>query len=165
MEIREFFLIAFAEPQPLGEQSAAEVEHFTLIGYLRPNPAVEHRFTIAEHMDRIALKRLELPGTKLKKLGRCMVTMLGDPTGELKAMKDELFEALMADGYICTRESFYGENYKPHVSMGRAPLPGVKGPHLRKLQSFEFSSLSLTESRFNYDYDFLGSEVLHTVNF
>lgn len=165
MEIREFFIIAFTEAQPLGEQSADQVEHFTFIGYLRENPNVDHEFTIAEHMDRIALKRLALPGLKLKRLGRFMVTHLGDPTGELNAAKDELFEALMADGYICTRKSFYGNVYKPHVTVGKVIPPGVKAVHPKKVQSFDFNSLSLTESRFTPDYDFLGSEVLHTRSF
>lgn len=165
MEIREFFIIAFTEAQPLGQQSADPVEHFTFIGYLRENPNREHRFSIAEHMDRIALQRLELPGTKLKRLGRHMVTLLGDPTGELHAAKDELFAALMADGYICSRKSFYGETYKPHVTVGQVPVPGVKGAHPRKVQPFDFHSLSLTESRFGLDYEFLGSEVLHTRSF
>lgn len=165
MEIREFFIIAFTEAQPLGEQSADQVEHFTFIGYLREDPEVEHRFTIAEHMDRITLKRLDLPGVKLKRLGRYMVTHLGDPTGELNAAKDELFEALMADGYICSQKSFYTSDYRPHVTVGPAPVPGVKSPHAKKVQSFDFHSLSLTESRFNSDYNFLGSEVLHTRSF
>lgn len=161
MEIREFFIIAFTEAQPLGEQSADQVEHFTFLGYLRENPNVEHRFTIAEHMDRIAFQRLELPGKKLKKLGRYMVTHLDDPTGELHAAKDELFEALMADGYICSRKSFYGDNYRPHVTVGQWAPTG----RFNRVRSFDFHSLSLTESRFTSDYDFLGSEVLHTRSF
>lgn len=165
MEIREFFIIAFSKAQPLGPQSADPVEHFTFMGYLRENPAVEHRFTIAEHMDRIALQRLELPGMKLKRLGRYMVTHLGDPTGELNAAKDELFEALMEDGYICSRKSFYTSDYRPHVTVGKVIPPGVKAVHPKKVQSFDFHSLSLTESRFTSDYDFLGSEVLHTRSF
>lgn len=165
MEIREFFIIAFTEAQPLGPQSADPVEHFTFMGYLRENPEVEHKLTIAEHMDRIALKRLELPGVKLKRLGRYMVTHLGDPTGELHAAKDELFAALMEDGYICSRSYFYTSDYRPHVTVGPAPVPGVKAPHAKKIQSFDFNSLSLTESHFNSNYDFLGSEVLHTRSF
>lgn len=164
-EIREFFIIAFTDAQPLGPQSADPVQHFTFMGYLRENPDVEHQFTLAEHLERIALKRLELPGVKLKKLGRFMVTHLGDPTGELNSFKDELFANLMEDGYICSRSSFYQDSYKPHVTVGAAPIPGVKGPHLRKLQSFDFHSLSITESRFNSNYDFLGAEVLHTRSF
>lgn len=164
-EIREFFIIAFTEAQPLGEQSADPVEHFTFIGYLRENPNVDHRFSIAEHMDRIALKRLDLPGVKLKRLGRFMVTHLGDPAGELNSFKDELFANLMEDGYICSRKSFYTSDYRPHVTVGTVAPPGVKAPHPKKVQSFDFHSLSLTESRFNSNYDFLGSEVLHTRSF
>lgn len=162
MEIREFFIIAFNEAQPLGEQLPEEKEHFTFIGYIRDNSEVEHRFTIAEHMDRIAVKRLELPGKKLRRLGRFTVTVLDDPTGELISFKDELFKALIEDGYRCTRSSFYGENYKPHVSMGKFKNGG---PQPRKLKSFPFNNLSLTESRFDLDYDFLGSKVLHTRSF
>lgn len=164
-EIREFFIIAFPDAQPLGPQSADPVEHFTFMGYLRENPEVEHQFTIAEHMERIELKRLELPGVKLKRLGRFMVTHLGDPTGELNSFKDELFANLMEDGYICSRKSFYTSDYRPHVTVGPAPIPGVKAPHAKKVQSFSFNSLSLTESRFDHDYNFLGSEVLHTRSF
>lgn len=165
VEIREFFIIAFADAQPLGEQSAEKKEHFTLLGYIRENPNVEHRSTIAEHLDRISLKRLELPGTKLKRLGRYMVTLLDDPTGDLVNFKDELYKALMEDGYICTRSSFYEDNYKPHVTVGPAPIHGVKGSHPRKVKSFAFTNLSLTESRFDLDYDFIGAEVLHTRSF
>lgn len=162
--IREFFIIAFSEPQPIGPQAAAAVEHFTFLGYLRENPNREHRFTIAEHLDRIALQRLTLTGKKLRRLGRYMVTTLADPTGELRAAKDELFIALMEDGYICSRPGFYGDDYKPHVTVVPAITPGTKGAHPRKLQSFELNSLSVTESRFTRDYDFLGAEVLHTRN-
>ena len=162
MEIREFFIIAFSEPQPLGEQPAGAVEHFTLLGYLRPNPRATQELTISEHVERIALQRLELPGKKLKKLGRQMVTLLDDPTEELTSAKDQLFAALMADGYICTRPSFYTESYNPHVSMGPAPSPDGRQIHYRKLPSFELHSLSVTESRFDLDYEFLGSEVLST---
>ena len=164
-EIREFFIIAFPEAQPLGPQSADPVEHFTFMGYLRPNPEVEHKLTIAEHLERIDLKRLELPGLKLKRLGRFMVTHLGDPTGELNSFKDELFANLMEDGYICSRKSFYTSDYRPHVTVGTVTPPGVKAPHPKKVQSFSFNSLSLTESRFDHDYNFLGSEVLHTRSF
>lgn len=164
-EIREFFLIAFSEAQPLGPQPADPVQHFTFMGYLRENPEVEHKLTIAEHMERIELKRLVLPGVKLKELGRYMVTQLGDPTGELVSFKDQLFAALMEDGYICSRKSFYISDYRPHVTVGQIMPPEAKAPQPRMIRSFDFNNLSLTESRFDLDYNFLGSEVLHTRSF
>jgi hypothetical protein len=126
MEIREFFIIAFSDPQPLGTQSPDAAEHFTFLGYLRSDPRVDHKFTIAEHVERIALRRLELPGKKVKRLGRYMVTMLADPTEELASAKDELFAALIADGYRCSRPNFYSGDYKPHVSMGPATTPELQ---------------------------------------
>lgn len=160
MEIKEFFIIAFAETPSFGEQSAAHVDHFTLIGYLRENPAVNHKFTIAEHIDRVEVKRLELRGKKFKRFGKYLVNLLEDPTGDIYRLKTELFEALMEDGYICTRKGFYNESYNPHVTAGPAPEPGQHNPY-KKLESFDFKSLTLTESRFDIDYTFLGSEVLH----
>lgn len=164
METREFFFIAFSEPQPLGEQPAEAAQHFTLIGYFRPNPQAQHQFTLAEHLDQIALNRLELPGKKLRNLGRFAVTTLGDPTGELNKIKDELFAALISDGYMCSRPFYYRKDYVPHITVGPAlGTPGAPPP--TKLKSFTFNNLSVTESRFDEDYNFLGSEVLHTRSF
>jgi len=162
MEIREFFIIAFSEDQALGEQSAEAAQHLTVLGYLRPRPNIVQELTISEHVERIALRRLELPGTKVKKLGRQMVTMLDDPTEELSSAKDELFAALMADGYSCSRPDFYAGQYKPHVSMGPAMTSAGRQTSYRKLPSFELHSLSVTESRFDLDYRFLGSELIST---
>lgn len=161
IEIREFFIIAFSEAPALGEQSADPVEHLTLIGFIRPDYEATQEFTVSEHVERIALRRLELPGRKNRKLGRHMVTLLDDPTGELNAAKDELYAALMADGYICTRSSFYTGDYKPHVSIGPDYTPPGQ-PHPRKLESFALNSLSVTESRFDLDYEFQGAEVIST---
>jgi hypothetical protein len=165
MEIREFFIIAFSDPQPLGTQSPDAAEHFTFLGYLRSDPRVDHKFTIAEHVERIALRRLELPGKKVKRLGRYMVTMLADPTEELASAKDELFAALIADGYRCSRPNFYSGDYKPHVSMGPATTPAGRQAHYRKLENFNLNNLSVTESRFDLDYNFLGSEIVATRSF
>ena len=162
MEIREFFIIAFGEDQALGEQSAEAAQHLTVLGYLRPKPRAVQQFSISEHVERIALKRLELPGKKLKKLGQQMVTLLDDPTEELTSAKDQLLSAILADGYICTRPDFYTERFKPHVSMGPALSPDGRQPSYRKLQSFELHSLSVTESRFDLNYQFLGADLLST---
>lgn len=155
METREFFIVAFAEAQPLGEQSSAYSEHFTFLGYLRPDPNAVQRLTIAEHLEAIALAELTLPGKKMKRMGRMMATILDDPTGELVAAKDKLFAALLADGYICSRKSFYEDRYTPHVSMDPKLKP-------KKLSSFTLTNLAVTESRFDFDYDFLGAEVIHS---
>lgn len=162
MEIREFFIIAFSDDQALGEQSAEAAQHLTVLGYIRPKPNAIQELTISEHVERIALRRLELPGKKLKRLGRQMVTMLDDPTEELSSAKDELFAALMADGYSCSRPNFYAGQYKPHVSMGPVMTSAGRQAHYRKLQSFDLKSLSVTESRFDLDYDFLGAELIST---
>lgn len=164
MEMREFFIIAFAAPQPIGEQAAESAEHFTMIGYLRPDPQVTQQYTISEHVERIALKKLALRGKKLKRLGRFMVTTLADDTGALTSAKDKLFAALKTDGYICSRPNFYRGNYQPHVTVGRfSSIPGAPAP--KKLDSFDFNNVSVAESRFDLDYEFLGSKVISTRNF
>jgi hypothetical protein len=160
--IREYFFISFSEPQLLGPQSSAPAEHFTFLGYIRENPAVGHRFTLAEHLERAALKPLELPGTKLLKLGRYLVTLLADPEAELQRARNELLGALLEDGYICNRPEFYGDRSKPHVTMG---IFSPRGRQPKKLAFFAFKELTLTESSFDSNYTFLGAQVLHTRSF
>jgi len=156
MEIRQYFVLAFDEAQPLGEQRAGYQAHLSMIGYFSSPEGTVHGKTIAEHLDSISIRRMSLPGKKLKKLGRAMVTHLDDEQGELNAAKDELYGALIADGYYCAKPFFYEDQYRPHVSMD----PELK--RMRKLDSFELTNLSVVESRFNDYYEFLGAEILHT---
>ena len=158
VNIRQYFVIGFETPQPLGKQPADAKGHMSMIGYFTENPNVRHSKTIAEHLDSISIRRMNLPGKKLKRMGRFQATVLDDPTGELTAAKDELYAALKADGYICVKPEYYesGGDYKPHVSAD--PAERLEAPR----ESFELNNLSVTESRFTQHYRFLGSEILHT---